>query len=273
MCRMTSRRGFTLIELLVVIAIIAILAAILFPVFASARKAVKTTKTLSNLKQVATSVLMYADDVDQRTPQPWYGDWFAGWPDVNWTFVTWSVAVYRYVKSGEVMNDAMQLPPAYFHPPGSKDASGRDRFNWFGWATMAANERGLFGWWEWNGGWIFHPSRKLAAQERLVERSMLLTTRDPRDHMWGSFIYVNFEAARPMTDPNADQNTFYWRNNVWAAQRYHRERLCVAYADSHSKTVSGGSNVYLGPNTTYNDWTNWDPDKKAFWGDDVSKSR
>jgi prepilin-type N-terminal cleavage/methylation domain-containing protein len=54
-----ARTGFTLIELLVVIAIIAILAAILFPVFAQAREAARKASCQSNLKQLATSIMMY----------------------------------------------------------------------------------------------------------------------------------------------------------------------------------------------------------------------
>jgi prepilin-type N-terminal cleavage/methylation domain-containing protein/prepilin-type processing-associated H-X9-DG protein len=57
-------KAFTLIELLVVIAIIAILAAILFPVFAQAKLAAKKTNDLSQLKQLATTNLLYAGDAD-----------------------------------------------------------------------------------------------------------------------------------------------------------------------------------------------------------------
>jgi prepilin-type processing-associated H-X9-DG protein len=53
---------------LVVIAIIAILAAILFPVFAKAREKARQTSCLSNLKQIGTSVLMYAQDYDEMYP-------------------------------------------------------------------------------------------------------------------------------------------------------------------------------------------------------------
>ena len=60
--------GFTLIELLVVIAIIAILASILFPVFASAKERARTVKCLSNLRQLAFAMRMYADDNDGRFP-------------------------------------------------------------------------------------------------------------------------------------------------------------------------------------------------------------
>ncbi|MCU0315224.1 MAG: prepilin-type N-terminal cleavage/methylation domain-containing protein [Fimbriimonadaceae bacterium] len=60
--------AFTLIELLVVIAIIAILAAILFPVFSSAKEASKKTADASNMRQIATALLMYANDNDGGTP-------------------------------------------------------------------------------------------------------------------------------------------------------------------------------------------------------------
>lgn len=60
------RRGFTLIELLVVIAIIAILAAILFPVFARAREQARKTSCISNLKQIGTASMMYAQDYDEN---------------------------------------------------------------------------------------------------------------------------------------------------------------------------------------------------------------
>jgi prepilin-type N-terminal cleavage/methylation domain-containing protein/prepilin-type processing-associated H-X9-DG protein len=64
----SARRGFTLIELLVVIAIIAILAAILFPVFAHAREKARQTSCLSNLRQLATGMTMYAEDSDGLFP-------------------------------------------------------------------------------------------------------------------------------------------------------------------------------------------------------------
>lgn len=54
--------GFTLIELLVVIAIIAILAAILFPVFMSAKATANRSKCMNNIKQLAASVTLYAND-------------------------------------------------------------------------------------------------------------------------------------------------------------------------------------------------------------------
>ena len=63
-----TKRAFTLIELLVVIAIIAILAAILFPVFAQARSSARAISCVSNVKQFALGVLMYAQDYDETIP-------------------------------------------------------------------------------------------------------------------------------------------------------------------------------------------------------------
>jgi len=64
----SNRGGFTLIELLVVIAIIAILAAILFPVFSRAKESAVKTRSLSQMRQLAASVMMYAGDYDDFFP-------------------------------------------------------------------------------------------------------------------------------------------------------------------------------------------------------------
>jgi len=62
------RAGFTLIELLVVIAIIAVLAAILFPVFAQAREKARQTSCMNNQRQIATGLIMYAQDNEEMFP-------------------------------------------------------------------------------------------------------------------------------------------------------------------------------------------------------------
>ncbi len=106
-------RGFTLIELLVVIAIIAILAAILFPVFARAREKARQTTCVSNLKQLMSACLMYAQDYDEMLPsgRPQHtgpvqlmdvggaGNWGVCTNDSN---ASWQHVIVPYVKNQQV---------------------------------------------------------------------------------------------------------------------------------------------------------------------------
>ena len=59
---------FTLIELLVVIAIIAILAAMLLPALAKARAKARAISCTSNVKQMATALMMYKGDNEDHLP-------------------------------------------------------------------------------------------------------------------------------------------------------------------------------------------------------------
>lgn len=64
----TRRFGFTLVELLVVIGIIALLISILVPALGRAREASIRVKCLSNLKQVATALRIYATQNSDSCP-------------------------------------------------------------------------------------------------------------------------------------------------------------------------------------------------------------
>lgn len=59
---MKAKKGFTLIELLVVIGIIAVLAAMLMPALAKAREKANQADCLNQLKNIGTSLVMYAND-------------------------------------------------------------------------------------------------------------------------------------------------------------------------------------------------------------------
>lgn len=95
--------GFTLIELLVVIAIIAILAAILFPVFAQAREKARQTSCLSNTKQLATAIAMFAQDHEEKLPKAWFNNQaLDGEPWGMPAETGWDTAIYPYIKSRDV---------------------------------------------------------------------------------------------------------------------------------------------------------------------------
>jgi prepilin-type N-terminal cleavage/methylation domain-containing protein/prepilin-type processing-associated H-X9-DG protein len=113
----SRNRAFTLIELLVVIAIIAILAAILFPVFAQARAAARQISCVSNIKQGALGVLMYAQDYDEAIPMidnngsTYYGccpsgncqpDWGSPGTNPNETNAMFMGVIQPYIKNTQL---------------------------------------------------------------------------------------------------------------------------------------------------------------------------
>ena len=63
-----TKKAFTLIELLVVIAIIAILIALLFPALSRIREAAQSTACLSNMRQLAMAVHLYASENKDKLP-------------------------------------------------------------------------------------------------------------------------------------------------------------------------------------------------------------
>jgi prepilin-type N-terminal cleavage/methylation domain-containing protein/prepilin-type processing-associated H-X9-DG protein len=163
---MQRRKAFTLIELLVVIAIIAILAAILFPVFAQAKKAAKKTSCLSNVKQLALSVVMYGSDNDDVAPangeglspasswsawtalQPWTGlnggVWgFGGGANAPLGFLdpgasqNWGAELYPYIKSIDmyVCSSAQNDHDAALAPVANNGKAGKTSYVFNGCAS------------------------------------------------------------------------------------------------------------------------------------------
>jgi len=128
-----KKNAFTLIELLVVIAIIAILAAILFPVFAQAKMSAKKSQSISNNKQVALAILMYAGDVDDMFIPHAYTNTGAAFPD---DVRFWPVLVQPYVKNWQLHRDPAQT----VNPWGIWGNTGASWwYNWMRWQDYGYN--------------------------------------------------------------------------------------------------------------------------------------
>ena len=90
----SQKKFFTLIELLVVIAIIAILAAMLMPALQQARERAQATSCQSNLKQITTGLLLYADNSKDYFPIPLENN-TAGWTANVGQFIYWGARMVR----------------------------------------------------------------------------------------------------------------------------------------------------------------------------------
>jgi prepilin-type N-terminal cleavage/methylation domain-containing protein/prepilin-type processing-associated H-X9-DG protein len=220
---METRKAFTLIELLVVIAIIAILAAILFPVFAQAKLAAKKTTDLSNVKQLGTMLMLYANDNDDRYPLtsfPARGN-------------TWPLRCQAYIKNWDMFrspgDQSTLWPPAGTLPP-APDAPQTDPRWGFRWTSYLLNAymSGAF-----NGSGPYSTVTSLPAPASVIYLTLAADDVAPRDHFhpfyWGNPPELVSSFMQNLTfDPTTNRTREIKLEAFSGGTNY-------AYADGHAK--------------------------------------
>ena len=107
---MRLRSGYTWIDLIVTVLIALVLAAVLFPIFAQPRVNRSRRSCITNVKQLATGMMMYLQDSDEVFPP---GN-AALAPERNWDDL-----VLPYVKNERLFRClTMEVPPANALPVG-----------------------------------------------------------------------------------------------------------------------------------------------------------
>lgn len=218
------KNAFTLIELLVVIAIIAILAAILFPVFAQAKASAKRSGTLSNVKQLALGVNMYAADYDDMVNLTWQnGDWMSG---INGAYAI--QLLYPYTKNIDLYWDLMG---------GIANIAGGRPMNggtfWGNWTTT-----GTIGFS--NGGMTVsnvwpRPGRVISAQEHVSELMMLSSTRG-NDPLGMAFFTETQPSCYNLNQTSRDADP---QAPGYAAYSWHNKTLPSGIMDGHAVSAKG----------------------------------
>lgn len=224
------RKAFTLIELLVVIAIIAILAAILFPVFAQAKAAAKKTVVLSNTKQAATAMLMYANDYDD-TSLKLGGGWF----DVNGNKHTldFSDQLFPYTKSVDLLLDPSRNDFDSGCTPGTITSRSEPncRYIGFGYNWGPIKRRG--------GGMLlrqiadtnYNGDPKSEAGSTVLPGISMTSIQNPGDMFTFS---ISYDTIRITMTSSFLQCTF---NGTKQSDERYGGQWPTAYADGHAKSM------------------------------------
>ncbi len=226
--------AFTLIELLVVIAIIAILASILFPVFARARENARRASCMSNMKNLALSVMMYTQDNDGKL-MAYSGDNGAGGATSDWNRFK---PIQPYIKNWQITfcpsapGDARLL-----HTASSNGSAWAEQY---GFPCDSTNKKIYTAVVNCSPGYLNHPSTTAidslpnAAQTAMLGETAYSSSTNSN--------YLNYGYGGSVFGSTSNDAV---RN--WLVQDRHLEGGNYAYMDGHAKWLKKEAvdNVYV----------------------------
>jgi len=165
------RRAFTLVELLVVIGIIALLLGVLLPSLSKAREVANRTACVSNARQIALAIIMYAEDNRKWLPSD--RDTFESyktWGGKDGTFMPRPVRrINKYLGRNREVTDDGHGVTDNFHCPGDDGYAP----GWFDWTVRGS----VFDIW---GNSYFYNSAPTTTMARRGSRERRLRNCIPR---------------------------------------------------------------------------------------------
>lgn len=222
------KQGFTLIKLFVIMGLIVLAAAILFPVFASARCKERKSVCLSNLREIALSMIMYMQDYHERFPLWTDNPNYMKDPHAWQLTSQWYYKIFYYVRN----------PDTYRCPSTSRKRTWYlTQDNWMpqgSFLSYGANEmliRVLPG---------VHDFNQFTKINRPAELVMLGDSRTPWLPHWGSGRAALPDGPDDLWDQQYNPNDPYVRALVRNIRQYtrHKRGSNLAFCDGHVKWYS-----------------------------------
>lgn len=155
--------AFSLIELLVCIAIIGILAALAISVVSQVRQSAVRAHCISNLRQCALGIQLYANDNKGYAPR-----------------ITWSLEIRPYI-SGNITNNNASFPVSCPGLPYDNSLYGRTTYSLNSWLDTDhtnTNPAGGSPYWDMNLRRVESPSRKIMLFDGILASSNGTATAD-----------------------------------------------------------------------------------------------